>query len=86
MQLLYFSLDYGLQGVYNILIENIPVIEEKIAKGALLMPDKNIEMMKKFLEEKKKKAAADSVARPNKKIGSTQKGFNSKKTGGALNK
>jgi len=50
------------------------------------MPDKNIEMMKKFLEDKKKKAAADSVARPNKKIGSTQKGFNSKKTGGALNK
>jgi len=50
------------------------------------MSDKNIEMMKKFLEEKKKKATADGTARPSKKIGSTQKGFSSKKTGGALNK
>lgn len=50
------------------------------------MPDKNIEMMKKFLEEKKKKAAADNAARPSKKIGSTQKAFNNKKTGGSLNK
>lgn len=50
------------------------------------MSDKNTEMMKKFLEEKKKKATADNAARPSKKIGSTQKGFSSKKTGGALNK
>ncbi len=68
------------------MIENIPEIQGKTTKGVLTMPDKNIEMMKKFLDDKKKKAAADSVARPSKKIGSTQKGFNSKKTGGALNK
>lgn len=50
------------------------------------MSEKNMEMMKKFLEEKKKKAAADNIARPSKKIGSGQKAFNNKKTGGALNK
>lgn len=50
------------------------------------MSDKNLEMMKKFLEEKKKKATAEDKSRPSKKIGSGQKGFSSKKTGGALNK
>lgn len=50
------------------------------------MSEKNMEMMKKFLEEKKKKAAADNAARPSKKIGTSQKAFNNKKTGGALNK
>jgi len=50
------------------------------------MSEKNLEMMKKFLEEKKKKAIADNATRPSKKIGKAQKAFNNKKTGGALNK
>lgn len=50
------------------------------------MTNKNLEMMKKFLDEKKKKAAADSIDKPNKKIGSSRKAFSNKKTGGSLNK
>ena len=48
------------------------------------MSDKNIEMMKKLIEEKKKKGMENSSKlRPNKNaIGGTHKGFKNKKTGG----
>lgn len=50
------------------------------------MSDKNLEMMKKFLEEKKAKAASDQKMRPAKNMGSKQKAFSNKKTGGSMNK
>ncbi len=49
------------------------------------MSSKNMEMMKKIIEDKKK-AGNSSTTKPDKKIGTVQKAFNSKKTGGSLNK
>jgi hypothetical protein len=49
------------------------------------MSNKSMEMMKKLIEDKKKTGNA-SNAKPDKKIGTVQKAFNSKKTGGSLNK
>lgn len=47
------------------------------------MSDKNIEMMKKIIEEKKKKGLAKgSNLRPEKNIGTTKKARLNKKTGG----
>lgn len=52
------------------------------------MSDKNIEMMKKLIEEKNKKGAAKGGSlRPEKSIGSFRKGSRgNKKTGGVLDK
>ena len=49
-------------------------------------PNKNIEMMKKIIEEKKKNKGIDQNVRPDKKIGGSRKAFNNKKTGGSLTK
>ncbi|MBC2581233.1 hypothetical protein [Clostridium sp. DJ247] len=47
------------------------------------MSDKNIEMMKKLIEEKKKKSLQNGAnLRPDKKIGNTKKAIRNKKTGG----
>lgn len=49
--------------------------------------DKNIEMMKKLIEEKKLKSSQQSSQlRPNKKIGSSKKAFRNNKTGGLFDK
>ena len=54
------------------------------------MSDKNIEMMKKLIEEKNKKnSQKSSMGRPVKnmsKTNKTSKGISSKKTGGLLDK
>ncbi|PKM52445.1 MAG: hypothetical protein CVV02_01445 [Firmicutes bacterium HGW-Firmicutes-7] len=51
------------------------------------MSDKNIEMMKKLIEEKKKASmSSDTNVRPDKSIGKSHKAFKNKKTGGALDK
>jgi hypothetical protein len=52
------------------------------------MSDKNIEMMKKLIEEKKKKSSKQNGnARADKSIGSKRKANrNSKKTGGVFDK
>lgn len=51
------------------------------------MLDKNVEMMKKIIEAKKKKSAEQkSVLRGNKKIGGTRKAIINKKTGGVFDK
>jgi hypothetical protein len=52
------------------------------------MSEKDIEKMKQFLEEKKKKAAAGEIQHPSKKSGGkgNTKGFSNKKSGGSLNK
>ncbi len=51
------------------------------------MSDKNIEMMKKLIEAKKKKGAEQkSVLRGDKNIGGTRKAFINKKTGGVFDK
>ncbi|PKM95544.1 MAG: hypothetical protein CVU84_05630 [Firmicutes bacterium HGW-Firmicutes-1] len=51
------------------------------------MSDKNMEMMKKLIEEKKRKSLAnDANVRPDKNIGKSHKAFINKKTGGALDK
>ena len=50
------------------------------------MSDKNIEMMKKLLESKKKKQTEQPKHRPNNKMGSSSTGFNSTKTRGSNNK
>lgn len=47
------------------------------------MSDKNIEMMKKLIEEKKKKGSMKSnTLRPDKTIGTSKKAIRNKKTGG----
>lgn len=62
----------------NIILKNINRIRE-IKK----MSDKNIEMMKKLIEEKKKKGLEKgSNLRPEKNIGNTKKARINKKTGG----
>lgn len=52
------------------------------------MSDKNIEMMKKIIEAKKKKSAEQGGnLRPDSEIGRERKAFkNTKKTGGAFDK
>lgn len=51
------------------------------------MSDKNMELMKKIIEEKKKKSLQQSaLARPNKSIGRSQKAFRSNKKGGLFDK
>lgn len=50
------------------------------------MSDKNVEMMKKILANKKLKQAEQPKHRPTNKIGSSATGFNSMKNGGSNNK
>ncbi len=50
------------------------------------MSTKNMEMMKKLIEEKKKQPTTRFNANPSKKTGGSQKAFNNKKSGGSLNK
>lgn len=51
------------------------------------MSDKNIEMMKKIIEEKKKKGAEKgTVLRPDKSIGSSRRGHSNTKQGGVFDK
>lgn len=51
------------------------------------MSDKNMEMMKKLLDDKKNKQnGSEKYLRADKNIGKSQKAFNNKKTGGALDK
>lgn len=51
------------------------------------MSDQNIAMMKKILEEKRKKGMQnDTLLRPDKSIGKSKKGFKNKKHGGAFDK
>lgn len=51
------------------------------------MSDKNIEMMKKLIEEKKKKGNKNGeTLRPDKNIGGTRKAFKSGKQGGLFDK
>lgn len=49
--------------------------------------NKNIELMKKIIEEKNKASANQgSKKRPSKSIGNSQKGFNNTKHGGVFDK
>ena len=48
--------------------------------------NKNIDKMKKLIEEKKNKKVNDHNLRPDKKIGGNKRGFDNKKTGGSLTK
>lgn len=49
--------------------------------------DKNIEMMKKLIEEKKKKSAGQGLSkRPQKSIGKSHKAFKNVKNGGVFDK
>jgi len=51
------------------------------------MSDKNIELMKKLIEEKKKRSSSQNPKeRPIKSIGQPRKGINSKKGGGMFDK
>ncbi|GIM30461.1 hypothetical protein CPJCM30710_31270 [Clostridium polyendosporum] len=51
------------------------------------MSDKNIEMMKKLIEAKKKKGLQQgSTARPQKSIGQSKKGVKNNKSGGLFDK
>ncbi|GAA0122961.1 MAG: hypothetical protein KID00_01280 [Clostridium argentinense] len=51
------------------------------------MTNKNIEMMKKIIEEKKNKSSNQKgMQRAEKSIGQTRKGKNSKKSGGVFDK
>ena len=51
------------------------------------MSDKNIEMMKKIIEAKKKKGSGNVGAlRPDKTMGGTRKAIINKKTGGLFDK
>lgn len=51
------------------------------------MSDKNIEMMKKILEEKKQKSSKQgNDQRPQKSIGGTRKAIRNGKTGGLFDK
>ena len=51
------------------------------------MSEKQIEMMKKIIEEKKKKSSEQgSISRPLKKIGESSKAHRNKKTGGLFDK
>lgn len=61
---------------------------KKLLKKEIKMSDKNIEMMKKLIEAKKKKSAEQgSVLRPDKSIGSGRTGFTKNtKQGGQFDK
>lgn len=49
--------------------------------------NKNMELMKKIIEEKKKESAIQGAKkRPSKSIGSSNKGFNNTKNGGVFDK
>ncbi|MDP4179345.1 MAG: hypothetical protein Q8900_13560 [Bacillota bacterium] len=51
------------------------------------MSDKNIEMMKKIIEAKKKKSAEQgTIQRPAKNIGSSRRGHSNTKQGGVFDK
>jgi len=51
------------------------------------MSEKNIEMMKKLIEEKKQKGSGKgSYQRAQKSMGKAQKGISSKKSGGVFDK
>lgn len=51
------------------------------------MSEKNIELMKKILEEKNKKSSQHcSLGRPSKSIGKSQKAFRNTKKGGFFDK
>lgn len=51
------------------------------------MTDKNIEGMKKLIEDKKLKLKNDTTLRPNKKMGGdAKKGISTKKAGGMFDK
>ncbi len=51
------------------------------------MSDKNIEIMKQIIEEKKKKSSMQkSLKRAEKKKGTPRKGFNNTKSGGVFDK
>lgn len=51
------------------------------------MSDKNIEMMRKIIEQKKKKSSEQgSILRPEKNIGGTRKARRNKKQGGLFDK
>lgn len=54
--------------------------------GGLDMSDKNIEMMKQFLEKKKAKQLEQQKLRPDKKIGSPSGSKKNQKPGGSNNK
>ena len=58
-------------------------VEININQRRMKMSDKNIEMMKKLIEEKKKKGSGQgNTLRPDKSIGSSKKAVRNKKTGG----
>lgn len=50
------------------------------------MSEKNVEMMKKFLEKKNSKQAQGKSIKPDKKIGSNQGAKKNQKPGGSNNK
>jgi hypothetical protein len=51
------------------------------------MTDKSIEIMKKIIEDKKKRSSEQgSISRPEKKIGNSSKAHRNKKTGGLFDK
>ncbi len=51
------------------------------------MENKNIEMMKKLIEEKKRKSSEKNpIPRPNSRIGETRKAIKTGKTGGLFDK
>lgn len=51
------------------------------------MSDKNVEIMKKIIEEKKKRSSQQgSISRPERSIGSSRKGISNKKQGGQFDK
>lgn len=57
------------------------ILYENNAKGVLAMSNKNVEMMKALLEEKKKQNASGGSMRPDKKIGNSAKAKNNKRIG-----
>lgn len=51
------------------------------------MSDKNIEIMKKIIEDKKKKSSEQgSISKPDKVIGGSRKAFHNRKQGGLFDK
>jgi hypothetical protein len=58
----------------------------KVRSKGVYMSEKNQEMMKKILEQKKATQSNKQKMIPNKKIGSSQKGKLNQKAGGSNNK
>jgi len=50
------------------------------------MSEKNVEMLKKILADKKQKQSDKQKHKPNNKMGSSSTGFNNTKAGGSNNK